>query len=258
MSFTLYPALPSDAEVLIRDCDFPAMLDDPLRLLKFPRSGAAFSEEEIQWNLKALRVALKRPETKFFKACTGDGRPVGFAVWTVPVVEDQGKSAEATGGDDGEEVNGKKQNKELGKNGQEGEKRGDEELPKSLDIDAWLDATKQFKAEKERVLQGRKNLYRKPPLPQDGTQHLLFISVTNSFSPAGLNRISVTPAYQGKGVGSLLVDWGCEQADKTGSDMSLLASPAGIKLYEKFGFEVVGVVEIKGTKFTSMLRKARS
>jgi hypothetical protein len=163
MSFTLYPALPSDAEVLIRDCDFPAMIDDPLRLLIFPRSGAAFSEEEIQWNLEALRESLKRPETKFFKACTGAGRPVGFAVWTVPVVEDQGKSAEATG--DGEEVNGKKQNKELGKNGQEGEKRGDEELPKSLDIDAWLDATKQFKAEKERVLRGRKNLYRKPPLP---------------------------------------------------------------------------------------------
>jgi hypothetical protein len=54
------------------------------------------------------------------------------------------------------------------------------------------------------------------------------------------------------------MEWGCEQADKTGSDTFLLASPAGSKLYEKFGFEVVGVVEIKGAKFTSMLRKARS
>jgi hypothetical protein len=55
----------------------------------------------------------------------------------------------------------------------------------------------------------------------------------------------------------MLMEWGCGQADKTGSDTFLLASPAGLKLYTKFGFESMGVVEIKGAKFTSMLRKAR-
>ena len=36
--------------------------------------------------------------------------------------------------------------------------------------------------------------------------------------------------------------------------MFLLASPAGIRLYEKFGFRALSSVEVKGDKFTSMLR----
>jgi hypothetical protein len=150
MFFTLYPSLPADAEDLIRRCDFPAMVDNPLRRLMFPRSGMDVDEEEIQWNIDALRVSLEGQEMKFCKVCTGDGEPVGFAGWTPPV-GDRVKSAEATSGES-EDVNEEKKGK-------------GNTPPKSLDIAAWLDATKKFKAEKDRVLQGRKNMWRKSPLP---------------------------------------------------------------------------------------------
>lgn len=55
----------------------------------------------------------------------------------------------------------------------------------------------------------------------------------------------------------MLMEWGCKQADKMGLDSYLLASPAATRLYGKFGFKAVGEVEVKGAKFTSMLRKAR-
>lgn len=53
------------------------------------------------------------------------------------------------------------------------------------------------------------------------------------------------------------MEWGCKQADEIGLDSYLIASPAATRLYGKFGFKAVGEVEVKGAKFTSMLRKAR-
>jgi predicted acetyltransferase len=44
--------------------------------------------------------------------------------------------------------------------------------------------------------------------------------------------------------------WGCDQADKDEVDIFLIVSPAGLKLYKKFGFEEVGSVEVNGAKFT--------
>jgi hypothetical protein len=127
----------------------------------FPRSGTDVDEEEIQWNIDALRVSLEGQEMKFCKVCTGDGEPVGFAGWTPPV-GDRVKSAEATSGDS-EDVDEEKKDKETRQIGQ-GRGKGNTP-PKSLDIAAWLDATKKFKAEKDRVLQGRKNMWRKSPPP---------------------------------------------------------------------------------------------
>jgi hypothetical protein len=264
MSFVLHPALPSDADVLIRNCDFPAMFDNPLRRLMFPCFNSYVDEtsweEEILWDIEGLRASLESQEMKFCKVCTDDGTPVGFAGWTPPV-GDPVKSADVMSGHS-EDVNDKQKDKENRKNAQRRSKGN--ELPKSLDIGAWLAASKKFKAEKDRVLQGRKNMWRKFPLPPfiprqgiTNSSYSFAQAFSNSYSSAGLNLISVNPAYQRKGAGSMLMEWGCGQADKTGSDTFLLASPAGLKLYEKFQFEAVGVVEIKGTKFTSMLRKAR-
>ena len=52
----------------------------------------------------------------------------------------------------------------------------------------------------------------------------------------------------------MLMEWGCGMADAGGQDIFLLASPAGIKLYKKFGFRALSSHEVKGDKFTSMLR----
>ena len=45
-SFTISSVSFLDADQLIRECDFPAMLDNPLRLLMFPSSNPTTSEEE--------------------------------------------------------------------------------------------------------------------------------------------------------------------------------------------------------------------
>jgi ribosomal protein S18 acetylase RimI-like enzyme len=70
--------------------------------------------------------------------------------------------------------------------------------------------------------------------------------------------ISVDPKYQRQGAGAMLMQWGCDDVDANGQDAFVMASPAGIRLYEKYGFTKVGeVVTTKGT-FTSMLRESRS
>jgi hypothetical protein len=55
----------------------------------------------------------------------------------------------------------------------------------------------------------------------------------------------------------MLLQWGCEQADEHCRDAFLIASPAGMRLYEKFGFKVVGEVQATGGTFTNMFRKAQ-
>ena len=69
--------------------------------------------------------------------------------------------------------------------------------------------------------------------------------------------ISVDPAYQRQGVGSMLMQWGCEEADLSERDAFVLASPAAVRLYAKFDFEIVGEVRTKEGVFQSMFRKAR-
>jgi predicted N-acetyltransferase YhbS len=68
---------------------------------------------------------------------------------------------------------------------------------------------------------------------------------------------SVNPRYQGQGMGSMLLRWGCDMADTDGQDTFLIASPAGILLYLKFGFNTVREIWTKGGIFTSMFRKAQ-
>lgn len=69
--------------------------------------------------------------------------------------------------------------------------------------------------------------------------------------------ISVNPLYQRKGVGSLLMQWGCDEIDRNSLESYILASPVGVQLYRRFGFKRVGEVCMHGAKFTSMLRKAQ-
>ena len=54
--------------------------------------------------------------------------------------------------------------------------------------------------------------------------------------------ISVDPAYQRQGVGSMLMQWGCEEVDRSERDVFVLVSLAVVRLYAKFDFKVVGEV----------------
>lgn len=58
-----------------------------------------------------------------------------------------------------------------------------------------------------------------------------------------LNQLAVHPSHQGRGIGSLLLNWGLEKADTEGLAVYLTASEAGKRMYDKRGFEVRRVVE---------------
>ena len=64
--------------------------------------------------------------------------------------------------------------------------------------------------------------------------------------------MAVAPSQQRRGVGSLLLDWVCNR-DPT-SDCYVMASPAGVPLYRKFGFKEVGLVESVHGGSTSMFK----
>ncbi|OOQ83688.1 hypothetical protein PEBR_36034 [Penicillium brasilianum] len=51
-----------------------------------------------------------------------------------------------------------------------------------------------------------------------------------------LDMLGTHPDYRKRGAGSMLVQWGCDLADREGVAAYLDASKAGAPLYEKFGF----------------------
>ncbi|KAE8154090.1 acyl-CoA N-acyltransferase [Aspergillus avenaceus] len=54
-----------------------------------------------------------------------------------------------------------------------------------------------------------------------------------------LDMLAVNPDYGRRGAGSKLVEWGCDLADQDGVPIYLASSDAGIRLYQKFGFEIL-------------------
>lgn len=60
-----------------------------------------------------------------------------------------------------------------------------------------------------------------------------------------MRLLVVLPPYQGKGIGTRLLRWGLEQADQLGVNVWIDASPAGLGLYKKLGWEEVSTLEIR-------------
>ena len=77
-SFTISPVSFLDANQLIRECDFPAMLDNPLGLLMFTSQNCVMSEEEILWKIDGLEESLQDPKRIFRKICKGDGTAISL------------------------------------------------------------------------------------------------------------------------------------------------------------------------------------
>lgn len=63
-----------------------------------------------------------------------------------------------------------------------------------------------------------------------------------------LEFIATRQEWQGKGVGGMLMRWGLERSDGDGAETYLEASPEGLPVYRRFGFEEVErlVVDLKG------------
>ena len=64
--------------------------------------------------------------------------------------------------------------------------------------------------------------------------------------------LTVKPSFQRQGVASLLVKSGCEIADAYHLKAYVIASPAGLKVYEGQGFKVVETVSTDYSKFGSV------
>ncbi|KAI0423938.1 hypothetical protein F5Y09DRAFT_325768 [Xylaria sp. FL1042] len=70
--------------------------------------------------------------------------------------------------------------------------------------------------------------------------------------------MSVRLDFQRQGFGSQLLKAVCSKIDGYGLPAFVMASPAGIGLYKKFGFDVVGTVEMRTGTIASMVRPAAS
>jgi len=148
MLFTLSTVDADDAELLVRKCDFPAMRDNPLHLLMFPQSSKDTEEEEIKWTVEGLQDTLRRRPAGFRKVCLEDGTPVGFAGWSL----EQTTPQQGTSSGNVFEV----QEMDPARCA-----RRDYWHPNTLDVQTWVEVSKIFKTEKKRVLNNRKNIWRK-------------------------------------------------------------------------------------------------
>ena len=64
-------------------------------------------------------------------------------------------------------------------------------------------------------------------------------SLTSSNAIQVLNILFTHPDFRRKGVGSLIINWGIEQADRLGLECFFEATREGKPCYERFGFKVV-------------------
>ncbi|KFY29611.1 hypothetical protein V494_08609 [Pseudogymnoascus sp. VKM F-4513 (FW-928)] len=210
MQYQLSGVSLDDTDMLVRQCEFPAMRRDPLRMIMFPNADPKPEEEEEErrWEIEHLQESLENDSCYFRKVTDSSGCYVGFAIWTL---------------DPSSTVTGHKTKPT---------QRRESWNPASLDVKAWIEVSKSLREERQRVLNGQQNIWR-------------------------LNTISVAPEHQRKGVGSMLVQWGCEKADSCGWISFVMASPDGVQLYNKFGFKAVGHVQSQHGPFTSMLREPK-
>ncbi|KAL7806098.1 hypothetical protein V8C44DRAFT_351844 [Trichoderma aethiopicum] len=105
-------------------------------------------------------------------------------------------------------------------------------MPETLDQGAWIDLSKTLRAERNRVLRDFDNITR-------------------------LTFMAVSPKHQRQGLGSMMMQQVCEETDRHGRCVYVLAAPEGVRLYAKFGFETIGCVETAQGTITSMLRPCR-
>ncbi|PYI03678.1 acyl-CoA N-acyltransferase [Aspergillus sclerotiicarbonarius CBS 121057] len=64
-----------------------------------------------------------------------------------------------------------------------------------------------------------------------------------------LEFLATLPSAQGKGVGTALLQWGIEQADKRNARVYLEATTDGYALYQKYGWRDLEVMELDFTAF---------
>ncbi len=64
-----------------------------------------------------------------------------------------------------------------------------------------------------------------------------------------LSTLCTDPKHQRRGAGTMLIHWGCDIAQKHGVPSFLEATPAGLPVYQKAGFEEVDRFEFDLGKY---------
>lgn len=139
MQYQLPDVCRGDTDMLVRQCEFPAMRRDPLKMNMFPNAdpNPEEEEEEIRWAIEHLQESLKNDSYYFRKVTDSSGCCAGFAIWTL---------------DPTSTVTGHKTNstqKRISWN------------PASLDVRAWIDVSKHLREERQRALNGQQNIWSK-------------------------------------------------------------------------------------------------
>lgn len=130
----------SDADMLIRHCEFPAMRRDPLQRIMFPKTGTSAKEEEeeeIRWRVEGLEESLAKESCYFRKVTTESGGYAGFAMWTL------------------------ESDREGLKLKTESRMKRESWNPALLDVTAWKEISQRLRQERQSVLQGQQNIFRK-------------------------------------------------------------------------------------------------
>lgn len=215
------PVFIADADHLARAVDTPASESGPLFRLMFPRPSVDFSEQQkdeiIRWHAEGIKDAITGSRTYLGKIRHGDGTVVGLAGWVVePCPEEQASSNKNRTAVEAAKVGSERKSEYGG-------------LPGTLDVSAWLKVSAVLKKERHSTIGHLDNVCR-------------------------ITIMSIRPEYQRQGHGTMLMQHICEDVDRHGRYGYVLASPAGVRLYSKFGFEAVGQVDTPYGPITSMLR----
>ena len=96
--------------------------------------------------------------------------------------------------------------------------------------------------ELEKVLE--ESLVRLNALESEDMQRWMQILMPDGCRCIFVVGLYVAPAFQGRGVGSALLSWGTEVADRFGVYVWVHSSEAGWRAFSKHGFEVVGMLEV--------------
>ncbi|AEO56663.1 hypothetical protein MYCTH_106827 [Thermothelomyces thermophilus ATCC 42464] len=199
------PVFIADADYLARTVDSPASESGPLFRLMFPRPGVEFSEQQkdeiIRWHAEGIKDAITGGRTYLRKIRHSDGTVVGLAGWVIEGCPEE----QANLNRNRTAIKAKVGNKQ----------KSNYWLPGTLDVSAWLKMSAALKKERHRTIGHLDNICR-------------------------ITIMSIRPEYQRQGLGSLLMQHICEDMDRHGRYGYVLASPAGVRLYSKFGFEAVG------------------
>lgn len=63
------------------------------------------------------------------------------------------------------------------------------------------------------------------------------------------------PNHQRRGIGKMLLNWGIDKAKEQNKDAFLIATPAGVPLYQVMGFEGLEPFMLFDTPHTGMIRR---